>query len=416
MTKPIKHLQMFKLEDMNVQQDLGPNFDPLEPRPPSFTIHVAPRGSQIYDEQGNITDKTSDFGHTYMTVSGLNPATGKYEQTSIGLSPREDWGSSKDNLSFNDHIRYKDASTLTILSNSERFRNDLNNLFNVVNDYRSGKTLPPNYNPFSLTGEKTCGKFIQAVLKKAGIQGVQIPLLPDDAYEDLQELADDYRTPLVIDLNGNGVQTLADSFGVSFDFEEKGTKSQTGWVHPDDGLLVWDKNKDGLINHGEELFGDDSLLSNNIKAKDGFSALSEFDSNADGIIDRSDSQWSELKVWQDKNSDGISQSHELTTLEKLGTKSIELNVKETNFYDDNGNFHKLMAKVNWDDGKQTDITDVLFHQKMPSIQMPSIQQTVDKMIDDIVSFTQLSNGNTALIAHLATEYSYTASLATNYLR
>lgn len=415
MTKPIKQLQIHKFEDMTVKSDLIPNHDPFKPGPPSFTIHVAPKGSIIYNDQGNPTKNTSQWGHTYLSVRGRNPATGKYEQISIGLSPGEDWGSSKDNLSFNDHIRYQGASTLTVMSQNAQFGHDLTNLFNVVNDYKSGKTPPPNYNPFSLTGEKTCGKFVQKILQDAGIQGVHIPFWPDEAYNKLEYLADDYKTPLVIDLNGNGVQTLADSFGVSFDFDGKGTPSQTGWVHPDDGLLVWDKDKDGLINHGEELFGDNSLLNNHTKAKEGFSALAEFDSNGDGIIDNTDSLWSELKVWQDKNSDGLSQSHELIALDTLGIKSIELNAKETHFFDDNGNFHKLMAKVNWNNGTQTDITDVLFRQKTPSTQTPSVQQTVNKIIDDMASFTQSSDSDITLSPRHTAEYTHPASLASSYL-
>nr|WP_282553362.1 hypothetical protein [Providencia sneebia] len=415
MSKPIQHLQIHKLEDMNMYRDLGPDFDPKQPRMPNFTIHVAPKDSTIYDDQGNPTKNKSQWGHTYLTVQGLNPATSKYEKISIGLSSGEDWGSIKDNLSFNDHIRYQDASTLTITSNSAQFFQDLTNLFNIINNYKLSKTSPTNYNPFSLTGEKTCGKFIQKIIQDAGIKGVNIPFWPNSAYKNLQNLADDYKTPLVIDLNGNGVQTLADSFGVSFDFDGKGTQSQTGWVHPDDGLLVWDKNKDGLINHGEELFGDNSVLNNHTKAKDGFSALAELDSNSDNAIDKIDSLWSELKVWQDKNSDGISQVHELNTLDNLGIQSIELKKKETNYFDDNGNFHKLMTKVNWSNGTQTDMTDVLFHQQNVPTSTVSLQQTLNQMIDTIAGFTKPNHGTMALTPQLYTENLSTASLASHYL-
>lgn len=123
------------------------------------------------------------------------------------------------------------------------------------------------------------------------MQGINIPFWPDDAYENLDNLADDYETPLVIDLGGNGVQTLVDSFGVEFDFKGNAIKSRTGWVHPDDGLLVWDKNKDGMINSGNELFGNNSLQISNTRLKDGFSALSELDSNTDRIINSSDKFW-----------------------------------------------------------------------------------------------------------------------------
>ncbi|EJD6378329.1 hypothetical protein ACPW90_001357 [Providencia rettgeri] len=413
MTESIKHLQIHKLEDMNIHRNLGAGHDPMQIGPPSITIHVAPKGSPIYNQLGEDTGNTSQWGHTYISIRGINPVTHNYEQISMGLSPGEDWGSSKDNLSFNDHVRYKSASTLTITSNNQQFFSHFNNLYTAMHDYKTGKTQPPNYNPFSLTGEKTCGKFVQSELEKAGMQGINIPFWPDDAYENLDNLADDYETPLVIDLDGNGVQTLVDSFGVEFDFKGNAIKSRTGWVHPDDGLLVWDKNKDGMINSGNELFGNNSLQISNTRLKDGFSALSELDSNTDRIINSSDKFWLELKVWQDKNSDGISQFHELTNLSNMGINAIELNANELNFYDENGNFHKLMAKVSWDNNKQTEVVDVLFHQRANTI---NLQQNFNQLIDNMVGFSFPSNDDCIfLIADTITSYPHTTSLFTNDL-
>ncbi|HHQ6611469.1 hypothetical protein [Morganella morganii] len=68
-----------------------------------------------------------------------------------------------------------------------------------------------------------------------------------------------------------------------------------------------------------------------------------------------------MLVWQDVNSDGISQSDELLSLESIGIVSVELATRTSCFYDDSGNFHKLTSDINWHDGEKSEITDVLFH-------------------------------------------------------
>ncbi|MFS1563229.1 MAG: hypothetical protein ACL7AX_06180 [Candidatus Arsenophonus phytopathogenicus] len=278
----INHYHIHKVEDMNFHRELD-TFDFTELSRPEITIFVAPSGSPIYDDNGKETEVTSKPGHIFIGVKGENPITGKYEAISIGLSPGEDWGTTNDNLSFNDHLRYKETSTLSITSDTPNFHTDVKNLFTVINNYKTGKTSIPDYGLL----RNNCGQFIENyVLKQANITGINIPFTPNGTNNQLLHIADDYKTPLIIDLNGNGVQTVADSFGVSFDFEGKGNKAQTGWVHADDGLLVWDKNNDGIINTGEELFGEDSLLANGTQAKNGFSALFLFDDNLDRSIDK----------------------------------------------------------------------------------------------------------------------------------
>ncbi|MDR9614928.1 hypothetical protein RHA65_09785 [Providencia rettgeri] len=106
---------------MNIHRNLGASHNPMQIGPPSITIHVAPKGSPIYNHLGEDIGSTSQWGHTYISIRGVNPVTHNYEQISMGLSPGEDWGTSKDNLSFNDHVRYKSASTLTITSNNQQF-------------------------------------------------------------------------------------------------------------------------------------------------------------------------------------------------------------------------------------------------------------------------------------------------------
>ncbi len=83
-----------------------------------------------------------------------------------------------------------------------------------------------------------------------------------------------------------------------------------------------DKNGNGTIDNGTELFGDNTVLNNGNTASNGFAALADLDSNQDGLIDTSDAAFADLRVWQDQNQDGISQASELKTLAELDIVSI----------------------------------------------------------------------------------------------
>lgn len=176
------------------------------------------------------------------------------------------------------------------------------------------------------------------------------------------ELASDYRTPIIIDMNGDGVNTLSKNYGVSFYFDGDGKLENTAWVDKHDALLVIDKNGDGLINNGSELFGENSIKRDGSIVLDGFDALSDYENNNDGLINTHDQVWKELKVWQDKNSDGISQNEELSLLNDTGISSIELVTKISDYVDENGNLHKIRSSVNWGNNRKTDVVDVWFKQ------------------------------------------------------
>jgi hypothetical protein len=130
------------------------------------------------------------------------------------------------------------------------------------------------------------------------------------------------RDPLALDLDGDGIETLAADGSVLFDHTSDGVKLATGWVAPDDGFLVLDRNENGTIDNGRELFGDSTLLSDGTTAEDGLAALADLDGNGDGRIDASDTVFADLRVWRDLNSDGISQAGELFSLGEIGIASI----------------------------------------------------------------------------------------------
>ena len=168
--------------------------------------------------------------------------------------------------------------------------------------------------------------------------------------------------PLTLDLDGDGIETVKiDGLNsILFDHDADGIATATGWVKADDGLLVLDSNGDGVINHGGELFGDNTLLKDGSLAANGFAASAEFDDNGDGKIDAQDAVFEQLKVWRDINQDGVSQAEELFTLEQLGIQSLDLNHQAVNQRQGNGNSVARLGSYTSTDGSTHKMGDLLF--------------------------------------------------------
>lgn len=131
--------------------------------------------------------------------------------------------------------------------------------------------------------------------------------------------------PLGLDLDGDGIvgtNAEGDLSGALFDNDGDGIKTASGWIGPNDGLLVRDMDGNGLIDSGRELFGDQTLLADGSTAADGFSALSAMDTNGDGQVDAADADFSTMRVWRDANGNGTTEQGELLTLAELGIVSL----------------------------------------------------------------------------------------------
>ncbi|MGY0332052.1 calcium-binding protein [Xylella fastidiosa subsp. fastidiosa] len=150
-----------------------------------------------------------------------------------------------------------------------------------------------------------------------------------DLLHDLFRHSRDVRDPLVLDLDGDGIETLAAGKNILFDHDGDGITHASGWVKSDDGLLVLDRNGNGRIDNGSELFGADTVLSNGHTAASGFDALRDLDSNGDGLFSAADARFTDVRVWRDLNQDGQSQANELFTLSTLGIASITLTPTDT---------------------------------------------------------------------------------------
>ncbi|HET9645346.1 MAG TPA: heme utilization protein, partial [Burkholderiaceae bacterium] len=176
-------------------------------------------------------------------------------------------------------------------------------------------------------------------------------------------------SPIVLDLDGNGVRTLAASHGVQFDLTGTGHAQHVGWVGHGDGLLVLDRNGDGIINDGRELFGAATLLANGHRAGNGYVAMAQEDTNHDGKLSAADVNWDRLRLWVDANGNGKVDEGELQTLAQHGVASIDLKAQASTQVD-NGNLLGLVSGWTGEDGKQHDVADVWFAQqsdrKLPS--------------------------------------------------
>ena len=136
--------------------------------------------------------------------------------------------------------------------------------------------------------------------------------------------------PMFLDLNNDGViGTTSVSNGRYFDHEGDGYGELSSWVDKEDGVLVIDKNNDGVINNGNEIFGDNYIKSNGVKASNGFDALRDLDSNNDGVINSLDERFSELRI--------LKGSGEIVSLEDVGITSISLDKVSVGVVDGNGN-------------------------------------------------------------------------------
>jgi hypothetical protein len=151
-------------------------------------------------------------------------------------------------------------------------------------------------------------------------------------------------SPILVDVNRDGIHLGPAGRGVSFDVDADGLPDFVQWVRPggDEAFLTLDRNGNGVVDDGSELFGVGTPLLAGGNAPNGFVGLAQYDQpflggNNDGLISRADAIWPELSLWLDANADGVATAGEMRRPEALGFKSFGTIPKVRRYVDEAGN-------------------------------------------------------------------------------
>jgi len=167
-------------------------------------------------------------------------------------------------------------------------------------------------------------------------------------------------SPIIIDINGDGYDLTSAANGVRFDMYGNGRLQQLSWTSrgSDEAFLALDRNGDGRITSGKELFG--NITEQPVTEEpNGFTALTVFDANGDHWIDARDPIYQRLQLWVDSNHDGVSQRRELFSLIAKGVEAISCDYRLSKRSDRYGNRFrfKALARIN---GVERGVWDIFF--------------------------------------------------------
>jgi hypothetical protein len=161
-------------------------------------------------------------------------------------------------------------------------------------------------------------------------------------------------SPIIVDLSGSGFELTDPINGVLFDLRLRGKRDMISWTHVGaaNAWLALDRNGNGKIDDSSELFGDGTPqpVPSRGQSRNGFLALAVYDQrenggNGDGLIDSRDAIFSHLKLWHDRNHNGISEPTELLTLDSSGIQAFSLRYEESRRRDQFGNAFRYRAQL-----------------------------------------------------------------------
>lgn len=170
-------------------------------------------------------------------------------------------------------------------------------------------------------------------------------------------------SPILINLDNNGNDRLTSAAqGVWFDLGATGSPLRTAWTRGGSaiGFLTLDRNGNGTIDSGAELFGTKTVRLDGTQGPNGFEALKDLDDNHDSKVDQDDAAYTSLQLWIDQNHDGVSQPDELMSLIDAGVRAIGTSYVETRRRDQFGNGYTYLGGAQLSNGRQRRVYDVSF--------------------------------------------------------
>ncbi len=276
-------------------------------------VSTAIETGQAFTDSNTALDVTASLAQIAgcTAVGGLVTAAGRFTDPLIRLGAAI--SGNRDALAAKGWLSgYIAAEALSKAIDKFNSQNPGSELYDLLHPKPSCAATRPWVKTVTYVGTDNCGKELRTTYAPA-------PTSPGSA------------DPLILDLNGNGIDAVGinNANPILFDHNASGIKQGTGWIAPTDGFLVLDRNGNGQIDNGSELFGNSTAIydaAGNVTgtAADGYAALAAQDTNLDGVVNSLDANFASLQVWQDFNQDGIAQAGELTSLAQQGIASLNV--------------------------------------------------------------------------------------------
>lgn len=200
-----------------------------------------------------------------------------------------------------------------------------------------------------------------------------------------QRVAEGVASPIMIDLDGDGIQTTsAWRYSVNFDITGDGVKDRTAWNTGSDAFLAVDLDGNGKIDGVQELFG-------GLERGQGFAQLSKFDSNGDGKVDNLDAHFGDLLLWQDKNADGVTDAGELVNAANAGLTSISTQYRSQEV-SQHGNLFGEVSRAVWR-GREVDAVDVYYRYSSAGGATNSAAEPANRLVGAMSNFDVATGGS-----------------------
>ena len=173
----------------------------------------------------------------------------------------------------------------------------------------------------------------------------------------ITDLIGSFVPPVVIDLDGDGVEFTGLDAGFTFDVTGDGVVDRTAFAGPDDGILIFDGDRNGTIS-GPQEFVFTSFIDG---ARTDLEGLAFFDTDGDQLLDADDEGFADFAVFQDENFNGVVDAGEFNSLAELGIESISLSSDGAMSVAANGDVVvEGLAEVSFSDGSTTQAADAAF--------------------------------------------------------